>query len=454
MPKSNELQKQASEVLARARAVYDKADAAAKSEKRDITKEENEAFNSAMAEYDTLKARAADAKRLEDAEAAQNEAEARATSGNSSEQRPGTSPVDGRVTDADLGEALRGWALNTLDPDKVTQRHIDAAKRLGVSLRAKEFGIKLHDTGAMRAMQENYRRYSQSAAYRENRALSTQIGASGGFTIAPNFNASIESALLYYGPMMQTSEIIRTATSADLPFMTDNETTKTGSYVGQNTAITTAEGVTFAQTVFKSYKATTNAILIPNELFRDSSLNLNQYLADKLGERLGRFINTETTTGAVKVRGIVGRSTTGVTAASTTTFTADELLGLVHSVDVAYRQGAAFMMHDNSVLIARKLKDGAGGYIWSDGFQAGQPDRLLGFPVFVNNDMDSSLASGDKSIVFGQLNRYKIRMVDDIRITMTDQRYWEYDQMGFAAYVEFDGDLLNAGTNPVKAMAH
>lgn len=450
--------------VAELRALSDKR----KAEKRaKFSEEEKSAWKKLEDQVTELDDQIAEEKRLESLEGANRAPAGDPKIGREDTPARQTTPAQARdaraeaaQADQDMGGAFRAWAATQARrPSLILKGDAEAAERVKVNPAENEFTVRLGLGDAFERRQQVFRRVSRERAYDESRALSTQIGATGGFTIAPLFNAAIESALLYYGPMMQVCEIIRTPTGADLPFMTDNETTKTGSYVGENAAITTTEGVTIGQTVLKSFRGTTNAILVPNMLFRDSSLNLQQYLGNKLGERLGRFLNTEATTGTVgKARGITARSTAATLSsgnpytASASAITADELKEFKHSVDVAYRAGAAFMMADSIALYISKLKDAQGDYYWTNGFQNGLPDQLLGAPVYINNDM-AAIAATAKVIEYGQLNAMKIRLVQDIRITMTDQRYWEYDQIGFAAYVDFDADLIDAGTHPVKHLA-
>jgi HK97 family phage major capsid protein len=113
---------------------------------------------------------------------------------------------------------------------------------------------------------------------------------------------------------------------------------------------------------------------------------------------MGRIANAKLTTGSGSsdVEGIVTNSAAGVTAASATAVTADEIIDLVHSVDPEYRQSpnAAIMMNDSTLTAIRKLKDGNGNYLWQMGdFQIGTPQNILGYPVVVNQDMDS-IATG------------------------------------------------------------
>lgn len=148
--------------------------------------------------------------------------------------------------------------------------------------------------------------------------------------------------------------------------------------------------------------------------------------------------------------GIVTAAALGKTAASATAIAADELFDLVHSVDPAYRKGAGFMFHDNVLLTIRKLKDGNGQYLWTAGLQAGEADRILGYGYTVNQHMASAVASTAKTVIFGQLSKYKIRDVRGLRLRRLVERYAESDQEGFVAFYRADGNLLDSGVAPVK----
>jgi len=82
---------------------------------------------------------------------------------------------------------------------------------------------------------------------------------------------------------------------------------------------------------------------------------------------MARIANSKLTTGSGSsdVEGIVTNSAAGVTAATATAVTADEIIDLVHSVDLACRVGnAAFMTNASNLATVRKLKDGDGNYLW------------------------------------------------------------------------------------------
>ena len=108
------------------------------------------------------------------------------------------------------------------------------------------------------------------------------------------------------------------------------------------------------------------------------------------------------------------------------------------------------MMHDFIVRYLRKLKDGDGQYIWQPGITTGVGDRLFGYPVVINLAMASTITAGDKTVVFGQLKKFKIRDVAEVRLRRLVERYADTDQEGFVAFHRTDSGLLDAGTHPVK----
>ena len=159
---------------------------------------------------------------------------------------------------------------------------------------------------------------------------------------------------------------------------------------------------------------------------------------------MARIVNSKLITGfgSSDVEGIVTNSAAGVTAASVTAVTADEIIDLVHSVDPAYRVGnAAFMMNGSTLEAVRKLKDGDGNYLWQMGnYQAGVPQNLLGYNVVINQDMDS-IATAKKTILFGDMSYCYVRKVGQPAIYVARECF--APDFGILGYIRFDGVLSN-----------
>lgn len=439
--KAKEIKERRAELAKKVRELADKANA----ESRDLTPEESQSWNEMNGEFDAL------GKQLMIQERAdKNDAEMAASK--PAESLPGRENYDGReegeredrssrsrrvATDKDRALALQAWMVQQCDRD-LSDKQIEAAEACGVRLNRREISIRLSD------------RAPQTVA--EARALSAVDGSAGGFTVPEGFVPRLETALLTFGGMRQVAEIQRTENGQAVEWPMSDDTGNTGEQVGENAAVT-EQDIAFTSARFSMYLFSSKMIKVPVVLLQDSAFNLANYLADKLGERIGRIQNTKFTTGLgnATVKGLMAASTSGKTSASSTAIKADEIIDLIHSVDAAYRVGARFMMHDNIVLAIRKLKDGEGRYIWQDAnIGGGIPTSLLGYPVTINQDMDSTVESTKKTIVFGQLSKYVIREIPAIRLRRLVERYAENDQEAFIAFARADGNLLDAGTHPVK----
>lgn len=349
---------------------------------------------------------------------------------------------------SNLDMAIGGWLKNH-GGVPIGHDLFEACRSLGVSPNSGAFDVPFERTRP-RLGRDWFTRHDRGGA--EHRALSAVSGPAGQYTVAGGFIARLEKAMLAQSGMLQSAEVMVTADGAPLPWPTSDDTSNEGALIGENTAVD-EQDITFGQVIFYAHKLTSKLVRVSAELLQDSALNLAGEVGQMLGDRIGRIGNRLWTvgTGGGQPEGLVPACTVGVTAASATAITADELIDLEHSVDPSYRQGASFMMSDSTLASIRKLKNGDGDYIFQQGLLAGQPDRLLGYPVVINQHM-ATIAASAKTIVFGQLSKYKIRLIGGTRLRQLNERYAEYDQTGFLAFLRIDGHLLDAGTNPCKVL--
>ena len=110
------------------------------------------------------------------------------------------------------------------------------------------------------------------------------------------------------------------------------------------------------------------------------------------------------------------------------------------------------MFHDGVYEYLRKLKDGVGRPLWAEGPNSTPPPTLMGYPYFINQDMQSSVATGTKTMIFGRLSDYKIRQVNEIRMYRLIERNRENDQDTFLAFIRAHGNLLTSSTVRVRHM--
>lgn len=272
----------------------------------------------------------------------------------------------------------------------------------------------------------------------------------GGYTVPDEMMRRIDIAMLQFGGMRQVAEIMPTNTGAPLPIPTANDTNQEGEILGE-IAATNEQEVSFGDVTLGAYKFSSKRIPISIELLQDSATQMPGFIGARIGERIGRIANRMFTvgTGTNQPRGIVTDATSsGITTASATALAYDEVLGLVHSVDIAYRDNARFMWHDNTLLLMKKMKDDQGRPLWMPSLIPGAPDTFDNFPYTVNNHMPQG--TGTKAILFGDLSKYVIRDAMGLELFRFNELYMVNHKIAFMGTARMDGRLVDAGTHPVK----
>jgi HK97 family phage major capsid protein len=351
--------------------------------------------------------------------------------------------------------ALRAWMLSRLGSSQIRSEWKAAAQKLGVDLTSDQFPFRLAGEQLRSLQHEDIQKW-------ESRALTVTTTA-GGYLISAEMNRALEEARLFYGGMLEVSDVIRTDTGAVLPFPTFNGTAQKGRILGINTQVTQTDPA-FGIMNLGAFKYSSDMVLVPEELLQDSGINISQFLGRALGERIGRILNEHFTTGTGTTQpwGVVPRAVavnlgTGTAAGfgATNDGTAvRNILKLVHGVDIAYRRNARFMMHDRIVQEFSGLTDSSGRPLWQPSLIQGKPDTLMGYPITINNDMTATFANNARTVLFGDFSSYKIREVRDISVLSSRERFIDFHQTAFLAFGRYDGDLLNAGTGPIKAAVH
>ena len=332
----------------------------------------------------------------------------------------------------DLNE--RAARIEALKADVVREAKIEAATRdLVGQVRSEK--AQTFDSDVIRSMA---RGETRGHTFEQRDVVKTSTGA----PVPTSFyNQVIEQARLV-GPMLETSTTLRTAGGENLQIP---------SQAGWSTAAITGEGTAIAESdpTFNSF-ITLGAykysflVQLSRELIEDSGVDILAFLATQTGNALGFKVNNDLTVGAGTTLplGIVTAASSAVTGtASGPTFTADNLIDLAYSLDGSARRlpGVGWMMNTQSLGVVRKLKDNNGAYIFSPALADGN-DRVLSYPVFENPAMASN-ASATKSVIFGHLPSYYVRMAGGLRLDRSDDFAFSADLVTFRASMRVDGNL-------------
>lgn len=378
--------------------------------------------------------------------------------------------VRGVATNDDALLALQAWLIHGSEK-QAPQHMIEAARRCGVDVYQKSLTITLPEKALGRSgigvrhgkptvdIGEVDRWGRANRELVERRQQSVGVGSEGGFTVADEMIRELEVALLAFGGMRQAAQVFRTTTGADLPWPDLDDTSQEGEIVGENLQVN-QQDLTFGQTVLNAFKYSSKMIKVSVEFLQDSSINVAQVIGEALGTRIGRVTNRHFTTGtgSGQPRGIVTAAVSDVTLGGLLgDISYDEIVDIEHSVDPEYRVNASWMFNDLTLRQIKKLRDdsgataGTGRPLWLPGLVQGEPDTILGYPFIINQAVPLLSTPSAKSVVFGDLSKYKIRDVREVTLLRLDERFAEFHQVAFLAFSRHDGDIINAGTNPVKA---
>lgn len=274
----------------------------------------------------------------------------------------------------------------------------------------------------------------------ETRDMLVSSGAAGGYIVPEQFSNKIFEHRKYFGGVRDVAGQMTTASGGDMMWPINDDTGNVGAILAEGGTVT-EQDVTFTARTFKAFKYTSKMVQVSWELMQDSAFDLESFLAKKFGERIGRIENTHMTTGtgATQPEGFVTNATTVSTATNDTTELVD-IISLIYGVDRAYRINGSFMMNDAIVAHLRKKQATTGDFIWQPSAQAGEPDRLFGYPVIVNNDMASTpTTDAAKVAAFGDFsNGYMIRDVKGISVIRLNERYAESGLVAFFAIARLD----------------
>ena len=263
-------------------------------------------------------------------------------------------------------------------------------------------------------------------------------------TVPKSFYEQVFDVARLVGPMLEIPEILNTTSGEDLTIPT---------LTAYSTAALTSAGGTVAASEPTYSSITLGAykygflIQAANELVTDAGFDLASHLAQQAGNGIGYGVNNVLTLGDGnnKPQGLVPAAGSGITGGTGVSgqFTADNLIDLAYSVDGAVRRmpGAAFMANGATIGKMRKLKDTAGNYLYQVG--VGYPDTFAGFRVIENPHM-ADTATSAKSVLFGDLSSFKVRVAGGIQVASSQDYAFNTDLTTWRFLIRLDSDITHA----------
>ena len=273
-------------------------------------------------------------------------------------------------------------------------------------------------------------------------ALSIGEDTEGGYTVPDEFERRLIQALEENNIFRQMATVIKTNSGTrKIPIAND---TMEAQWIDEGEEIPETD-TKFGQTTLSAYKLGT-MIKISNELLHDSAFDLASYIAARFGVAMGNAEERAffTGDGDKKPLGILdetGGAQLGVTAASQTAITFDEIFDLYYSLKSPYRRNAQFVCNETILLQLMKLKDKNDNYLWKPSLDIAKPDTLLGRPIRTSSFMPG-IAKGERVLLFGDLKHYWVADRQNRTFRRLNELYARTDQVGFLTTQRVDGRLI------------
>ncbi|MDP1669391.1 phage major capsid protein [Phaeovulum sp.] len=264
----------------------------------------------------------------------------------------------------------------------------------------------------------------------EGKALNTQVSAEGGYLVDPQTSEAIRGVLKATASIRQIANVVNVeATTYDV--LVDHS--ELGSGWASETANLTETATPQIDRISIPLHELSAMPKASQRLLDDSAFDIEGWLAQRIADKFARaeaaafvtgdgldkpkgFLTHAKVANGAWAWGSLGYVATGNDGDFATTNASDAVVDLVYALDAEYRANGAFVMNSKTAGAVRKMKDADGRFLWSDSLQAGEPARLMGYPVLIAEDMPD-IASGTYAVAFGDFKYgYTVAERPDLRV--------------------------------------
>lgn len=276
------------------------------------------------------------------------------------------------------------------------------------------------------AMRTNFRQVSN--------ILQEGVDADGGYLVPIEYDNRLIDVLNEENIMRGLSTKITTSGEHKINIAA---TKPAAAWIEEGGALTFGEA-TFDQIYLDAFKLHV-AIKVTEELLYDSAFNLENYIITEFGKALANaeedaFLNGD---GTGKPTGLFHETKGGqILSTLTAAIKSDDMMDLVYGLKRPYRKKASFIMNDATLAQLRKLKDNNGAYIWQPSYQAGEPDKVIGYSVH------TSAYAPTNAIAFGDYKYYNIGDRGTRSFKQLNELFAGNGMIGYVAKERVDGKLI------------
>ena len=276
----------------------------------------------------------------------------------------------------------------------------------------------------LNALRSNFRQVSN--------VLQEGVDADGGYLVPDEYDTRLIQKLEDNNVVRALATKIKTSGEHKINIAS---TTPAAAWIEEGGTLTFGDAK-FEQKILDAHKLHV-AVKVTEELLYDNAFGLENFLIDSFGKAIGNaeenaFLNG---TGNGQPTGIFDE-TAGGTYITTEATEGDAIIELVYSLKRAYRKNAAFILNDKMIAKIRTYKDHNGAYMWQPSLIAGEPDKLLGYPVY------TSQYAPEDSIAFGDFSYYNIGDRGARSFKQLTELFAGNGMIGYVAKERVDGILV------------
>ena len=284
---------------------------------------------------------------------------------------------------------------------------------------------KEYKEGMLKALRSNFKQVSN--------VLQEGVDADGGYLVPEEYDQRLIQVLTEENIVRNLATVISTSGNHKINIAGSSPA---AAWIDEGAELSFGEAK-FSQVLLDAHKLHV-AIKVTEELLYDSAFNLENYINEQFGKALANaeedaFLNGD---GSNKPTGIFHESNGGTFLDKVTAIKADDVINLIHALKRPYRKNAVFITNDKTIAQIRKFKDSNGAYIWQPSYQVGEPDTLLGYPIY------TSAFAPENAIAFGDFSYYNIGDRGARSFKALTELFAGNGMIGYVAKERVDGKLI------------
>lgn len=251
-------------------------------------------------------------------------------------------------------------------------------------------------------------------------------------------------------PVLERSQKFNVKGKLDVPFYPASDTSIAVAYQDEFEELMPTSGG-FDTVTLSGYLAGALS-LISRTLINNTDIDITGFVVDEMAYRIKRFIEGELLNGTPNK--VTGLSTleNGITTASATAITANEIIQLHDSIKDEFQENAMWVMSPATRTAIRQLKDNVGRYLLQDDVSLPFGNSILGKPVYVSDNMPD-IESGANAIYYGDFRGLGTKFSEEMTVEVLREHYAPMHAYGVIGWVEFDAKVINEQMLAVLKMA-